>query len=171
MTPALHTMLASSFDWSGVSSFIYLGGDVSPGETALSVLSQFDNINNAAVLEPPSSLKNAVQFAPQLRRQFGEKNFNKLVYVPGDVHSGKLPAGYDVYIIKNLKSWNESHWMRLLRNVHAVMANEKNSLLIATTSNKEELKEALDRCGLHIWKVKETPEVLIVEARVGKKDE
>lgn len=169
----LFTTLATSFDWSSVSSFLDLcSGDV--GQTALQLLSQNQNICNAAVLESPKSLKNACTFAPQLRLQFGEKNFNKLLYFTGDVNSENLPLGYDVYIIRNMRNLRIDYRHRLLKKVFSVLENnEKKSLLIVTSGEVDELKAALEQCQLHVWHIRQlgSPEQgFIIEARAVNRD-
>jgi maltose-binding protein MalE len=160
--------LAASFDWSSVNSFIDLGGDI--GHTALELLSKYENIGNAAVLESPKSLQNASKVARELRKQFGEKNFNKLVYVTGDLLTGNIPHGYDVYIIRdnNTKSWNDEHWTRLLKKLRSVLALSGTKSVLIVTSMPSEVMETLSKHDLHVWNVTELdmPErVSIIEAR------
>jgi hypothetical protein len=140
--------------FAGVRRILDLGGD--KGRQALEIISKYHNIENAAVLEPTVVLCNAKDFAPQLRSEFGEANFNKLLYVPKKA-SLDVPLDYDVYIIRDLALWPDEKKVEVLQK----MAEKK--IIIVNTAPYEQLDEILRKCKLDRHGVRRMSDVYIVE--------
>ncbi|KAL0488117.1 6-hydroxytryprostatin B O-methyltransferase [Acrasis kona] len=162
----LSTLIATCVDWSTVTSFVDLGGDL--GHTALHVVSHNENICKVAVMEEASCLNSAVRFAPQLRKQYGERNFNKLFYVAGLAHSTELPRNYDLYLLRDNRSCTSSsdvNWNKMLANVSSLVRADKKTVIIVTQRDWREMTSALVKLGLRVQNTITFSQGYIIEAQ------
>jgi hypothetical protein len=114
-------ILASAYDWSGVTSVVDLAGGV--GSTALFVLRDNPHIQKATVLEVPDVVEKAAKKVPQHKISFGEEPVERLQFQVGDMFDATTIPDADAYMLKNIvHDWNDSECDRLLTNV-AVMMN------------------------------------------------
>jgi hypothetical protein len=122
-------LLATKYDWSGVNTFVDLGGGV--GSSALHVLKENSKIKNAIVLEVQDVVDKAKKQIPNHIINFGAENVQRLTFAPGSMFEPHTIPQAQVYMLKNIvHDWNDTECDILLNNVKLMLNGDASKRLL-----------------------------------------